>query len=203
MLKQEKLSHNKILVIGNGESRRDIDIDSLDHIKIGCNAVIRDHTVDHLICVDKRMVNEALEKNINDTTKIYTRTDWHFNLGKNNLFAVPNIPYTGITRADEPFHWGSGPYAVLLAAQLGQNIYMLGFDLYSKDRSVNNLYKDTKGYDSSDKRAVDPRYWIHQIGNVFKYHPSCNFTIYQEPNWEAPESWFYPNVFVDNISNIM
>ena len=50
-------------VFGNGESRTSVNIDKLEGTKVGCNAIYRDYTMDHLICVDRRMVQEALESN--------------------------------------------------------------------------------------------------------------------------------------------
>ena len=61
-----------MLVIGNGESRTLVKVNELKDTKVGCNAIIRDYIVDHLICVDQRMVDEVLKYN----TKIYTRADW-------------------------------------------------------------------------------------------------------------------------------
>ena len=60
--------------IGNGESRATIDINNLTGIKVGCNAIVRDTVVDCLVCVDRRMVSEALERNF--PNKIFTRKDW-------------------------------------------------------------------------------------------------------------------------------
>jgi hypothetical protein len=49
------------LVIGNGESRRHVDVSTYtQHILIGCNAIHRDLAVDHLVCCDQRMVKEAV-----------------------------------------------------------------------------------------------------------------------------------------------
>ena len=48
-----------MLVIGNGESRCDINLSEINTTKIGCNAIVRDFFVDHLVCVDRRMVDEA------------------------------------------------------------------------------------------------------------------------------------------------
>jgi hypothetical protein len=191
--------------IGNGESRRDIDIAALDGKIVGCNAIMRDYTVDYLVCVDRRMVNEALERGINETTYIYTRNDWHKNFAdRKKLRIVPDLPYAGNERADDPFHWGSGPYAVLLAAKKAKNetVNLLGFDLYGIENKVNNIYKDTDCYDLSVKRAVDPRYWIHQIGKVFEHFPKTNFRVYVEDNWERPKAWKKSNVYLDRISNI-
>ncbi len=63
-------------VIGNGESRRGIDISKLERPKVGCNAIMRECFVDHLVCVDTPMVDEALRNNVNDNTFIYTRRNW-------------------------------------------------------------------------------------------------------------------------------
>ena len=63
-----------ISVFGNGESRKHIDLNCFTETKVGCNAIHRDHYVDHLVCVDRRMVQEALDSNF--TGAIYTRKDW-------------------------------------------------------------------------------------------------------------------------------
>ena len=192
-------------VFGNGESRTSVDIDKLDGIKIGCNAIYRDYAVDHLVCVDRRMVNEAIDNGANDYALVYTREDWLSQYKQfKRIRAVPILPYNGTERWDEPFQWGSGPYAVLLAAKLckGSTVRLIGFDLYSPTATVNNVYKSTSNYDSADKRAVDPRYWIHQIGKIFEIYPRRTFTIYQELGWELPKAWNHPNVSVDKISSL-
>ena len=193
-----------MLCIGNGESRKSIDIDSLNISKVGCNAIYRDYVVDYLVCVDKRMVSEALRANANDTALIYTRKEWYENFNAKSMRRVPPLPYKGDQRWDEPFQWGSGPYAVLLSALYTKEkcVHMIGFDLHSKTKTVNNIYKGTPNYDDADKRAVDPRYWIHQIGMVFNCFPKIQFKIYQDPDWQLPKAWNYPNVQVDKISNI-
>ena len=194
-----------MLVIGNGESRTSINIDIIDDTKVGCNAIIRDSHVDYLVCVDRRMVKEAIERNVNlSETLVYTRPNWYLNYKSSKVKKLPPLPYNGTERWDEPFQWGSGPYAVLLGALKTKTntVSLVGFDLYSNTKTINNVYKDTPNYDPADKRAVDPRYWIHQIGMIFKNFPKLQFTIYQEKDWELPKAWNYPNVKVDNISNI-
>jgi hypothetical protein len=188
-----------VFVIGNGESRFGLRIDTLPEKKIGCNAIVRDYFVDHLVCVDRRMVDEA--QNYSDNfLYIYTRKDWLTGRSHiKNLLNVPELPYKGTTRPDEAFHWGSGPYAVLLGAQLDKNVKMIGFDLHSKDYKVNNIYKDTENYDPSNKSPVDPRYWIHQIGKVFECFPNHNFSIYCNQDWKCPKEWIFSNVSLDNM----
>lgn len=191
-----------IWAIGNGESRKHININQLSGIKVGCNAIARDFKLQHLICVDRRMVVESIEL---DTAKtIYTRPEWHDQFKTfSQVKTVPALPYSGNERCDEAFQWGSGPYAVLLAAQLTNNLVnMIGFDLYGQNKKINNIYKDTKNYDKSEKTAIDPRYWIHQISMIFKCYPNIQFKIYQTDNWDMPLSWKHTNVCIDKISKL-
>ena len=192
-----------MLVIGNGESRKQISIDSIKQTKIGCNAIHRDYKVDHLVCIDKRMLKEAISTTYHRDCKIYTRKDWWVNYRlESNLNIVPEIPFEKENRYDEPYNWGSGSYAILLAAKLSDEIDIVGFDLYSKDNFVNNIYKGTDNYSQEFSRALDPRYWIYQIGKIIEFYPSKKFTIFQNDDWELPERWKKSNVTVDSISNI-
>ena len=190
-------------VFGNGESRTSVNIDNLEGPKVGCNAICRDYTMDHLICVDRRMVQEALDKNANQHSYIYTRHDWISQFDAIRLRTVPKLPYSGPERWDEPFQWGSGPYAVLLAAKLCKKatVHLVGFDLHSNTSTVNNIYKDTDNYDTADKRAVDPRYWVHQIGMVFSYYTKIKFVVHND-NFKLPETWKQSNVSLDTISSL-
>ena len=191
--------------IGNGESRISVDIDALSDDKVGCNAIMRDYKTEYLVCCDKRMVQEAINRKVNDYSLVYTRKDWHHYFKENKrIRIVPDLPYVGSERWDEPFQWGSGPYAVLLAAKYTKlkEVKLIGFDLYSKTNTVNNIYKSTSNYDDKTKKAVDPRYWVHQIGMIFECFPKIKFTIYQDSDWRLPKAWKYPNVEVDNISTI-
>jgi len=193
-----------MLIIGNGESRLRVDLKRIKQPKIGCNAIHRDMLVDHLVCVDRRMVTEALKNNVHEFCKIYTRKDWGYDFDTiDNLHPVPDLPYQGSTRPDEPFQWGSGPYAVLLGAMFSKDVNIVGFDLYGNNNKINNVYKDSFGYDSKTKNAVDPRYWIYQIAKVFECYPDVSFRILQDTNWQIPESWKKSNVMLDSISNII
>ena len=184
-----------MLVIGNGDSRKDIPLDKIYQEKIGCNAIFRDHYVQHLVCCDKRMVKQALPHH--DT--IYTRQRWNKELG---VLPLPNLIKEGTQRMDDPFHWGSGPYAILLGATLDSKINLIGFDLYSTDGKVNNIYKSTEGYNSADSHAVDHSYWLYQIAKVFEWFPKVTFTIYNTPNWNIPKEWNLDNVSLDIVDNL-
>lgn len=191
---------SRAVVIGNGESRRDIDLETFrPHTLIGCNAIHRDTVVDHLICCDRRMVDEALVNPSTKDTLIYVRPSWfkYFRkiLKHKNIRTVPHLPYQGEFKKDDPDHWGSGGYAVLLAAELGfTQIEIVGFDLYAADLTVNNIYKGTKNYARPDAQPVDYAYWVYQIGRVFMYYPDQQFTIKNHRDWKMPREWQKNNV---------
>lgn len=191
----------KSLVIGNGESRKGVDLSSLknDYTLIGCNAIHRDIVVDHLVCCDRRMGEEATNNEQSKDTLIYVRDDWfHYfrKIKKNkNIRVMPALPYTGELKQDRPEHWGSGCYAVLVAAELGsKEVTLLGFDLYGVNNRVNNVYKDTKNYSAKDSQAVDPSYWIYQIAKVFTHFPETKFIIKNKSDWQLPKEWKKLNV---------
>lgn len=188
------------LVAGNGESRKKFDINLLKNqfTIIGCNAIHRDHIVDHLVCCDNRMLKEALTNPKIENTLLYTRFKWCSTFGYSTVNPVPDIPYDGDQRPDQPQHWGSGPYAVLLAAHLGfKEISLIGFDLYDNNGFFNNIYKDTENYQGSKTRPVDPSYWVYQIGKIFEHYPKTKFKIINDPDWKIPPEWISFNVFFE------
>lgn len=185
-------------VIGNGESRSPINLNKLRGYKIGCNAIFRDYHVDSLVCVDKRLAKEATDNPDTIESKIYVREKWYHYFRKiqknKNIHTVPELPYQGHTRPDNPDHWGSGPYAVLLGSQSEcKTIFLLGFDLYGKRGKVNNVYKNTPNYAPSSRREVDHSYWVYQIQKVFQINKDKKFIIVNSDNWELPAAWNQKN----------
>lgn len=192
-----------MIVIGNGESRKGIDINELQSEKVGCNAIIRDFTVHHLVCCDKRMVAEAINNKRISNQNIYTRSDWQ------NLFPgvkiVPDLWYESEERIDQPWHWGSGDYAVLLASQITahKQIHMIGFDLFSNDDNVNNIYKGTPNYNKADSHPVDPSYWIYHLAKIFEKFDQKEYIVYSNLGDKMPESWkSLSNVRLDSLDNL-
>jgi hypothetical protein len=202
------MHQDKVLVIGNGESRKDINLQEfIGRITtVGCNAVHRDTIVNHLVCVDNRMIRESI-KNVNTCeTLIYVRDQWFHTYKKilklKNIRRVPEIPYFSDKRQDTPKNWGSGTYAVLVASQLDyKKIYLLGYDLYGKGKLINNIYKNTDNYAVSNSYSIDPSYWIHQISKVFELNQEKEFIVINQEFWEMPKKWKFPNVSFLNIKN--
>lgn len=199
---------NKAFVIGNGESRKGIDLTQIkNYTTIGCNALHRDFTTDHLICCDRRMADEAVNNPKTNSTSIYVRESWFHYFRKilknKNIKSLPSIPFVGELKKDQPDHWGSGCYAVLLAAHLQfKEIHLLGFDLYSTNNKVNNVYKGTQNYSKSESQSVDYTYWVHQIAQVFRHYPHSKFIVLNSAGWLMPEDWKLSNVKFKNIEQL-
>ncbi len=181
----------KIFVIGNGQSREGFALNQLKDFTIGCNAIHRDFTCDEYVAVDRRMVDEILRNDKNKGRPIYTREDWVDQYKKrNNVLSLPELPFSGVNKSDQPFHWNSGPYAVLVAALKNpeQNT-LLEFDLWSKTSFVNNIYKGTPNYAGAHDRRVTPDFWIHQLSKLFNYFNNIQFIQMQTENWRIPDQW--------------
>lgn len=192
---------DRVIVIGNGESRTNINIQQLvkNNFTVACNAFHRDHSPDVLICCDRDTAYEALKNTKIPNTKIVVREDFYLNnkdrFHNRYLEIVPSLPAVSEHRQDQPEHWGSGTYAALYAArQNPKEIYLIGFDLYGRKGLVNNIYKGTEHYSPATAQSVDPSYWIYQLSVVFKYNLPKRFFIVNDKNWVFPEPWKLSNV---------
>lgn len=195
-----------MLVVGNGESRKGIVLDHIDVPKVGCNAIFREAKVLHIVCCDQRMAQEAVKNFVNLKSGIWTRLDWleHFR-GKHNVNCVPGLWYATDEKRDQPFHWGSGSYAVLIACMQSapnDTVDLLGFDLYGIDKKVNNMYKGSRNYADADSKEIDPSFWIHQIGKCMEHYSHKKFRVFNKEGWEMPNKWKLDNVEFHNITEL-
>ena len=181
-----------VTIIGNGKSRLGFDITPMKKFStvIGCNAQFRDYNFDYFVCADKHMCQEAVNT-VGKNTNIYTRDRWHKEFAMwPNVKKLPDLPYNGDKRQDEPFHWGTGPYAGVLAGTFRPKaIFMIGFDLWQLpgQKEDNNIYRNSKGYEYI-KRPVDPSYWIHQFAKLFE-HIDSRWIVVNRPDWKMPDEW--------------
>jgi hypothetical protein len=196
-----------VSIIGNGESRRGFDLSPLKLFStvIGCNAIFRDYATEYLVCCDRHMCQQGLNF-VGKGTTIFTRDKWVNQFAHwPNVRKLPDLPYSGDKRQDEPFHWGTGPYAGVLGLTFKPKaIFMMGFDLHPiKEGKVNNIYHNTDGYQYI-KRPVDPSYWIYQFHKLMGYSdPDVRWIAVNTPDWEMPKEWKqHPNVFQETYEGM-
>ena len=81
-----------------------------------------------------------------------------------------------IKNIDFPKKWSAGNTAIHLACQQGaKEVYLLGFDLSSPNKLINNIYKGTEYYFPEDARGFTPVSWMNQMGTVFNEFPDTKF----------------------------
>jgi hypothetical protein len=133
-LKQEykHLLTDPIFLIGNGNSRKDFDLERLRNIGtiVGCNALYRDFSPDLLVAIDAKMLTEISKANYCNS----------------NLCLIPGKRQVKLANAimwrTERFNT-SGCFAMRAISQLMKpsTCYMLGMDSYP-----GNIYDNTLNY---------------------------------------------------------
>ena len=165
-------------VLGNGVSRRPIDVNLLMKrgAVYGCNALYRTHVVTALIATDKPISEEIQRSGYSKDNKFYTRRP------------LPGMG--GHTVPQKYFGFSSGPIAAGIAAQDGNNpVYLLGFDLGpSLTGTFNNVYADTEFYKQTNALPTFTGNWVRQLATVMRDHPGQMFIrVYGETTAEIPE----------------
>lgn len=152
-------------VLGNGISRKGIDLDRLrQHGSIyGCNALYREFTPDVLVATDRPIAAAIQESGYAKNHQFYTRR-----------------PIEGLGAKSVPkayFGYSSGPIATAIAAQDGHSsIYLLGFDMGpTESKRFNNVYAGTEFYKPEDAQPTFAGNWIKQLIHITKDFTQCEF----------------------------
>lgn len=176
-------------VLGNGVSRRPIDIDLLKARGdvYACNAVYRTHTVTALVATDRPIATEIQSSGYAQKNRFYTRR--------------PD-PASGALRVPQKYYgWSSGPIAAALAC-LDQHdrVYLLGFDLGPNEQGkFNNIYADSDFYKALGSPPTYTGNWIKQLLQISQdFRQVCFIRVFgsttveiaeleQAPNWQKLE----------------
>jgi len=175
-------------VLGNGESRKGIDIDDLKKhgTVFACNGVYRTDKPDFLIAVDPKMVLEIAESDYLLQNKVYSNFNAQYNKNPKILDHVQWFkPSLG---------WSSGPTALRMACDHGfKEIYILGFDYQGLSEGgknnrfkVNNLFKDSRNYKKGNEQATFFGNWMNQTKKCLQDYPDVKF------HRVIPKDWYQP-----------
>jgi len=175
-------------VLGNGESRKGIDIDDLklQGTVFACNGVYRTHRPHFLIAVDPKMILEIAETEYMAQNQVYSNFNAQY---KKNPKILNHVQWF-----KPSLGWSSGPTALRMACDHGfKEIYILGFDYMgvndssSKNRyKVNNLFKDTRNYKKGNEPATFYGNWQNQTKKCLQDYPNVTF------HRVIPEGWYQP-----------
>tara|TARA_R100001443_G_scaffold105939_1_gene115145 strand:+ start:5962 stop:6786 length:825 start_codon:yes stop_codon:yes gene_type:complete len=87
-----------------------------------------------------------------------------------------------------------------MAAEKEKLIYLLGYDYYSKTETVNNIYKDTKGYVGKNAHAIKPDNWIMHTKRLLNhYDKDHKFVHVGEPIEELSDRDNWENISYEEL----
>ena len=176
-------------VLGNGESRKGIDINDLKEkgTVFACNGVFRTHQPHFLVAVDPKMILEIAETDYMLRNKVWSNFNAQYNKNPKILNHVQWFkPSLG---------WSSGPTALRMACDHGfKEIYILGFDYQGlsegdkKNRfKVNNLFKDTRNYKKGNEQATFFGNWMNQTKKCLQDFKDVQFHRVIPTGWYQPK----------------
>ena len=75
------------------------------------------------------------------------------------------------------FGWACGATSgyVAMCREKPKEIYMIGHDLHSHDKFINNMYKSTKHYTAKENGPTPAVNWIRQWKTLFNQYPDTTF----------------------------
>lgn len=155
-----------ITIIGNGESRKHIDVDKIPGIKIGCNGIYLHDRVDYICAMDK-----FWRTKISNETNIPLISRYHntiyqevLEIRQNGKWINTDCTYRG---------YCSGITALDFACcNFNDNIYMIGFDFGYNGDKINHIYKDTPFHPKSSRKAQNEDIFLRQAIDVKKRYPN-------------------------------
>jgi hypothetical protein len=191
---------NTAFVLGNGESRKGIQIEDLKKhgTVFACNGVYRTERPDFLVAVDPKMMLEIGETEYVVHNKVYSNYNVQYDKNQKILDHVQWFkPSLG---------WSSGPTALRLALEQGfTEIYMLGFDYKGFNvnggslNKFNNLFKDTRNYKKGTEEATFYGNWMSQTKRCLLDFKDAKFIRIIPKDWFAPKDLLWQ----DNLSTII
>jgi hypothetical protein len=176
-------------VLGNGESRKGIEINDLKEkgTVFACNGVFRTHQPHFLIAVDPKMMLEISETDYVVHNKVYSNYNAQYTKHQKLLDHVQWFkPSLG---------WSSGPTALRLACDQGfKEIYILGFDYQGLSEGnknnrfrVNNVFKDTRNYKKGNEQATFFGNWMNQTKKCLQDFKDVQFHRVIPTGWYQPK----------------
>jgi len=179
-------------VIGNGSSRKDLDVQQLmDYgLLFGCNWFFKEEFRPHVLVAS----DEPMTKTILKTYSQYPKNNWFYTW-------YPK-PGSGAKKAKSPEKFAAGPMATHLAAYHFESpkVFLIGMDFFgfgSKDKDnnglMNNLYEGMKHYakPSTDENVKNgaPTYrnWQRRYQWILKRFPNTEFYHVNPFEGKSPE----------------
>ena len=129
--------------------------------------VIQSSTVSGEVLILKNTTKEITEKTI-DNSQI--NVSW---IKENDK----SYDLKDITTGREDYGWASGSTSAFVACKIEQptEIYLIGHDIKSDSKKVNNTYKGTKYYVTPQGESTPYINWVNQWNTLMGWYPNVKF----------------------------
>ena len=94
----------------------------------------------------------------------------------------------------------AGVLIALMAADVDNKIYLVGYDYVSKTDKVNNLYKGTIGYVGPNAKAIQPDNWINHTKRLLNKYEEHEFIHVGENIEELDERKNWTNISYEELN---
>ena len=160
-------------LIGNGLSRKPIDLSKLKGDTYGCNLIYTEFMPDYLCLMDKKVMEKVLDDSIDIIPYTWKRKQSDFSKQK-----VCNANQVNTIESDLLYR-NSGLLSLELALEQKKydTIYFLGYDLYTnvQRQYINNVYKEDSLYRKNTKDHDPAIGHIARFLRVFCKNNDINF----------------------------
>lgn len=180
-------STSQAICIGNGESRWEFNLSLIERHRgglfakdklqsYGCNALYRDFTPDFLVARGDGIIAEIANTEYYTDNIVYTTADSLLKYPGKFYLIPQNIPFD------------AGALAAYLACFDGHTkIYLIGYDQYDNEGRINNIYKDTNGYPTSNQEQNN-QFLSLSLQNVIQTYNDVEFVrVMPLDTWYQPE----------------
>lgn len=156
-------------VIGNGTSRKHINLTQLEGRTFGCNAIYRDFTPSDLVFIDPKMSDEIFQAKL--TCNVWTKG----NLVREGWRSLRTILLS------------SGTTALHLASLFEPD----QIHIYGMDMTLTNIYAGTSNYrpEALINHNTDP--WINEMHQIIQNNPWIKYIRFKTQ--DCPEFNFGAN----------
>ena len=129
--------------------------------------VIQSSTISGVVSILKNTTKEITEKTI-DNSQI--NVSWIKENDKSH-------DLKDITTGREDYGWASGSTSAFVACKIEQptEIYLIGHDIKSDNKKVNNTYKGTKYYVTPQGESTPYINWVNQWNTLMGWYPNVKF----------------------------
>jgi len=117
---------------------------------------------------------EKYKKNVNNST---IKVSWIKTPDRSHSLMDIMVNEFGDKKTPKDHGWSCGPTSgyVSIKREKPKEIFLIGHDLYSATKHVNNMYKSTKNYVAQQNAPTPCINWIRQWYTLFKWFPEVKF----------------------------